>query len=85
MDSAQVENVGRVPAIEEAQRPLHRVRTRGFQVVAQNPLQRRLVIVAACGAADIANKVDHDGLDDGHRNPGRLIREYLLRSPFVCP
>src|SRR5438552_9014013 len=65
------------------------MRTLGFQVVAQNPLPYRLVVMAALGAADIANKVDHDGLDDGHRNPGRLIREHVLRPHLrvsvACP
>src|SRR5438067_8452009 len=65
------------------------MRTLGFQVVAQNPLRYRLVVMAALGAADIANKVDHNGLDDGRRNPGRLIGEYLLRPHLrvsvACP
>ena len=65
------------------------MRTLGFQVVAQNPLRYRLIVMAALGAADIANKVDHNGLDDGRRNPGRLIGEYLLRPHLrvsvACP
>src|SRR5205814_6495857 len=65
------------------------MRTLGFQVVAQNPLRYRLVVMAACSAADIASKVDHNGLDAGHRNPGRLIGASLLRPHLrvsvACP
>src|SRR5438105_14831079 len=57
------------------------MRTLGFQVVTQNPLRYRLVVMAALGAADIANNVDHERLDGGARSPCRLY----FRATFLRP